>query len=262
MGERTVAENSSQYALDAMLQEVVDMFEMDDGKTFEEKKKAMRQRLKFGDAGLNQADSEAAHVQDAFWKAGEMLFSDEFSMRKVMPSDIDGYISLQRHYSSIKSMLNSETYCNILWKEYTQARAFMLTIEHGGEYVGYCGIKDTTQNPWEIAIELLPQWTNQGVGGKVLSTMLDAMKERLNITEYRVRIDPSNYASQHLFEKLGAVPNGISEFWIHDADTLARCEEENLMHITEQTVEVAEKFHVEPRRLLSHVLEYRLHWGA
>ena len=98
MGERTVAENSSQYALDAMLQEVADMFQMDDGRTLEEKKKAMRQRLGLGDAGLNEAASEAAHVQDAFWKAGEMLFSGEFSMRKVMLSDIDGYISLQRHY--------------------------------------------------------------------------------------------------------------------------------------------------------------------
>ena len=46
MGERTVAENSSQYALDAMLQEMVDMFEMDDGRTFEEKKKAIHSKVK------------------------------------------------------------------------------------------------------------------------------------------------------------------------------------------------------------------------
>ena len=92
--------------------------------------------------------------------------------------------------------------------------------------------------------------------------MLDELKRRLGVTSYSVRIEPSNTASQRLFEKLGATPNGISEFLLHGAEELKKYEETNLQYITEQLSEVAQKFGVEPRKLLSHVLEYRLDWNA
>lgn len=53
----------------------------------------------------------------------------------------------------------------------------------------------------------------------------------MGVKKFRVKIDADNYASQRLFEKLGAIPYGI-----------------------------AEQFGVEPRKLLSHVLEYELNW--
>ena len=88
--------------------------------------------------------------------------------------------------------------------------------------------------------------------------MLSEIRQRLAVCEFRIRIDPGNTASQKLFEKLGAVPNGISEFLLHGEDELARCEEENLQYLDDNMVALAEKFGVEPRKLLSHVLEYRI----
>ena len=82
----------------------------------------------------------------------------------------------------------------------------------------------------------------------------------LGINQFRVRIDPGNHASQKMFEKLGAIPNGISEFLIHDKATLEKCEEGNLHLIDADTISLAEKFGVEPRKLLSHILEYSLPW--
>ena len=90
--------------------------------------------------------------------------------------------------------------------------------------------------------------------------MLDAFSERLQICFFRVRIDPANVASQRLFEKLGAKPNGLSEFLIHGKEWLRQMGEENLTKIDDQLITVARKFNVEPRQLLSHVLEYKLHW--
>ena len=136
----------------------------------------------------------------------------------------------------------------------------MLSIENMGSYIGYCGIKDTSQDLWEIAIELKRDWTKHGIGYPALFTMLNAIKSRLGVTEFRVRIDPTNYPSQKLFERLGAIPNGLSELWLHDHRALEKFEEENLHLIDERIVEVAKKFQVEPRKLLSHVLEYRLSW--
>ena len=62
------------------------------------------------------------------------------------------------------------------------------------------------------------------------------------------------------FEKIGATPNGISELWIHDRDTLSKFEDDNLQQIDAHLIKVAEKFNVSPRNLLSHVLEYTLLW--
>ena len=136
----------------------------------------------------------------------------------------------------------------------------MFSIIKDGQYIGYCGIKNTSQEPWEIAIEILPDWTNQGIGRIAIDGMLDAVKARLGINQFRVRIDPGNHASQKMFEKLGAIPNGISEFLIHDKATLEKCEEDNLHLIDADTISLAGKFGVEPRKLLSHILEYSLPW--
>ena len=90
--------------------------------------------------------------------------------------------------------------------------------------------------------------------------MLDQFKARLGISTFKVRIDPSNFSSQKMFEKLGATPKGIAELWIHDQKMLEQCEEDNLHHIDDKIIAVADKFGVEPRKLLSHVLEYALVW--
>ncbi len=82
----------------------------------------------------------------------------------------------------------------------------------------------------------------------------------MDITEFRVRIDPGNKASQKMFEKLGATPNGVSEFLIHEQKALEKLEEDNLHLIDDDTVALAAKFNVEPRMLLSHILEYTLRW--
>lgn len=39
----------------------------------------------------------------------------------------------------------------------SQERVKEYAIQHSVGYIGYCGIKNTAQQPWEIAIELLPQ---------------------------------------------------------------------------------------------------------
>lgn len=65
-------------------------------------------------------------------------------------------------------------------------------------------------------------------------------------TAFRLRIDPANTASQRLFEKLGARPNGVSEFLLHDEEAIMRCEETNLPQVDGRLIALAEKFGVEP----------------
>ena len=201
-------------------------------------------------------------MKDQFWQTGETISAGpQLVLRNVIPSDRDGFIDLQRKNSAFKGMLKEKIYCDLIWDEHTQDSTLVCSIVHEGEYIGYCASKDTTRELWEISIELQPEWTNRGIGRIAITAMLNEIKARLGVDRYRVRIEPTNYPSQRLFEGLGAVPNGISELWIHDQQILEACEEENLHHINDQLVAVADKFGVPPRKLLTHVLEYTLQWN-
>lgn len=182
-------------------------------------------------------------------------------LRKVADSDRAAFLRLQQEYSPLRSLLKDDKFCSDIWGKHNDDSALMLSIEKDREYIGYCGIKDISGECREIAIELLPEWTHQGIGTAAITAMLDALNTRLGIADFRVRIDPANIESQGLFEKLGAKPKGISEFILHNEDEIRQCEEENLHLIDEKLIAIAQKFGVEPRKLLSHVLEYTLHWN-
>lgn len=269
MNDQTVTQNIAKESLNKTLEEVLELLEADDGKTFEEKREEAVRRLRAETAprladtlvDLAVAESEGGKIKDLFWSYGNISFDKgKMLLRKPVESDREGYIDIQKVYSPMRGMLKEQAFRDMIWKELNEDKSIMFSIERDGEYVGYCGIKNTAQSPWEIAIELKQEWTGKGIGRLAIAAMLDEIKQRLGQAEYRLRIEPSNYASQKLFERLGAKPNGISELWIHDQESLAKIEEENLNQINENLLEVAAKFKVEPRLLLSHVLEYTLLW--
>ena len=269
MNDQTVIQNIAKESLNKTLEEVLWLLEADDGKTFEEKREEAVRLLSEEAApelaetlvDLASAEKEGAKMKAMFWGLGDVLLDNgRILLRKPTESDRDGYIAIQEAYNPMRKMLKEQSFCDMIWKEMNSDKSLMLSIEVNGEYIGYCGIKNTAQSPWEIAIELKPDWTGKGIGRLAIAAMLDEIKQRLGRAEYRLRTEPSNYASQKLFERLGAKPNGISELWIHDQETLTKIEEDNLSQINEDLLEVAAKFKVEPRLLLSHILEYTLLW--
>ena len=269
MGSNTVKNRSMQKSLESILQDALDLLEADDGKSFEEKKAAVILMLTdIEDAllvnklmDIASTEKSASQIRETFWGFGETIeLPTEIVLRKVRDVDREGFLALQRYYSPTPAMLAQEAYQNMLWSEHTEQKSLMLSIYKHGGYVGYCGIQDLSKKVWEISIELLPESTKQGVGYVAISSMLDTMRDRLGKTKYRIRIEPTNQSSQRLFEKLGAVPNGVSELWVHDREDLDQLENDSLQLIDDTLTSVAEKFSVEPRTLLSHVLEYKLTW--
>ena len=267
MNQETVRKRSMQKSLDTILQNVLDMLEADDGRSFEEKKEqAIRMLTEKEDSllvnklvDLAIAEKSASQIRESFWSFGEeILLSNGICLRNVRASDREGFLALQKHYSSTPAMLAQEAYQNMVWSEHTEQKSLMLSIEQDQAYIGYCGIQDLSKDIWEISIELMPEKVRQGIGSIAIPAMLDELRDRLGVITYRIRIEPTNYVSQRLFEKLGAVPNGISELWLHDPDDLAQLEEEGMHLIDETLIAVAMKFDVEPRALLSHVLELSL----
>lgn len=251
------------------VQKVLSILEKDDGRTFDKKKEEIINYLKGQeDTLLAQRlldiaidDENGKMIKERFWSFGEKMEKNKgVILRKVMDADIDKFLELQMENAISRSMMKDESYRNLLWNEHIEYKSMMFSIETDGEYVGYCGIKNVTQEKWEIVIEILNQWQHSGIGYKAIVIMLNEIKKRLAVSEFRVRISPENYMSQGLFEKLGAKPNGISEFLLHKEDDILRCEEENMHMLDEDMIELANKFNVEPKKLLSHVLEYKLVW--
>lgn len=52
-------------------------------------------------------------------------------------------------------------------------------------------------------------------GGDCILLSLSFLRLRLGVSEFCACVDPWNTVSQCLMEKLGAVPNGISEIIVH-----------------------------------------------
>lgn len=99
---------------------------------------------------------------------------------------------------------------------------------------------------------------SQGYGYSAVSLFLDKASGLTGISDFRSRVDTKNYICQGLMEKLGAVPNGISSLLLRDENVQKEFEEEYLYMIDDRMITLAEKFNVEPRKLLSHVWEYKI----
>lgn len=268
MNQNNVTENVKRAMARAMLDEILQI--IDSGESESLTPEQLATRLDKFEAELPQDkiekyltdDTVAKDIKEQFWASGNIsCLNDTLTLRNTIDSDRDGFLRLQQEYSPLRSLLRYEpSYCARIWRDHNDNTSLMLSIIKSKEYIGYCGIKDISKEQWEISIELLPEWIHRGIGTAVITAMLDAVKDRLGVTVFRVRIDANNVASQCLFEKLGATPNGISKFILSNEDEILQCEEANLDQIDDTLVSVAKKFDVEPRKLLSHVLEYTLTW--
>ena len=145
-----------------------------------------------------------------------------------------------------------------LWKPVEQEYSFYCMVKLNDVSIGYVAIQDTRESIWEIVAEFDPEYCNKWFGTKSIKLFLKALQEITMYDLYRARIEVENIASQKCFEKLGAELVGIANAAIDDEEEQTRFENENLDRINANMIEFAEKLHVEPRKLLSHVLEYHL----
>ena len=269
MNKNSVSKNSAKVYAEDLVKKVLDILEKEDGRSFAEKKAEAMSYLQNKENSLLAErllscacnEEKGKEIKNLFWNGGVIHVNENLLLRDVKEDDRSCFMMLQEQYAPFKSMLKEEAHRNMLWNEHINGKSLMCSMVYDGKCIGYCGIQNVAQEFWEISVEILPEWTGKGIGYAAISAMLESIVQRLGVKEFRVRIDPGNIASQRLFEKLGAVPNGISKHLLREEDEIKRCEEENIEAINEELIAVAEKFKVEPRKLLSHVLEYKLMRG-
>lgn len=263
MNRNTVTDNAKRTMAKATVNEFLQMIESSESKTIT--REELLAHLEQFSANLSEnkleKTAEGKDIQNHFWGLGTFICADSgVALRKLTEDDREPFLQMKQEYSAFPALMKEESYRQALWEQYLDAPGLIFAIVKDDRFVGYCGIEDTSTKPWEICIELSPERRRQGIGTAAIAAMLDALGERLGAADFKARIFPDNVASQGLVEKLGAKPNGISELSLHDEEAIWRLEEESLHLIDDSLIAVAQKFDVEPRKLLSHVLEYSLRW--
>ena len=211
---------------------------------------------------------EAAESKRSIWdfsaeKRQPVLVRDgDIVIRPFNTHDIDFYWDIKVQYS--------EYYRVILMVEKIRKESLFLldifapesiycVIENNNESVGYLGIKDTACDPWEVAIELDGKHTHCGFGSRCIPLFLNELSRITGKTEFRATVMPDNIPSQRCFEKLGAKLIGIcNDGYIRLPEEQAKFEETHMDLIDDNIRGLAGWLGVEPRKLLTHVLEYRM----
>lgn len=189
---------------------------------------------------------------------------DAVVLRPVIRSDADFYVSVKVQYSlmyqgivRLKQDLNE----GLLLTDLCQPETFFCVIldAASGASVGFIGLKDTRIEPWEIGIELDGQYTQKGYGSRSIRLFLNEIHRITGKAEFQARVDTANVPSQKCFEKMGARLVGLCDGpFLKLPDEKKRFEDRHLDLIDDNMRKLALRLEVEPRKLLSHVLDYRL----
>lgn len=213
---------------------------------------------------LKETNKQNSTDRSLFPQTGEIVtVGDSVLLRVVEESEKEKYLNVTYEYSVMKGMYKDESFRETTWKEFLSENAFVCSVYNktSSEYIGYCSIKDMGKPEWELAIELKSEFCKQGYGTEALMLLMKFVYDLTGRRFFRARVEVDNYASQRLMRKLGAIPNGISEFLLH-GEEIAKFQMEYKDMITAEMKEVAEEFCMEAEDLLGYVLEYRFDMEA
>ena len=188
---------------------------------------------------------------------------DTVILRPVKESDADFYVSVRMQYSMIyRGMVNVDKHSSesLFQLDLCHPESFYCIIENREQVpIGYLGIKDTSKEIWEVAIELGKQYTQRGLGPQSIVLFLNEISRNTGKTTFNAWVEADNIPSQKCFERIGAVPIGLCNGpLLKTPEAKEHFEEGHLDLIDDHMRVLADHLGVEPRKLLSHVLDYRM----
>lgn len=214
--------------------------------------------LAFIHGKIEEEQKRRASFGKAWDFSGEKAISvfaeeDDISLVPMKEADREYYLSVRKEYWDICHEEETGD-----WTKTQREESFYCLILLAGEPCGYLGIKDTSKNLWELAVELDKAHCYRGFGGKAVMIFLEKISEITGKTQFQALVESDNQASQKCFEKMGARLIDIFLEAFSDEEEAAAFEEKHLDMITPSMCELAERLEVEPQKLLSHVLDYRI----
>ncbi len=192
--------------------------------------------------------------------------NDSIVIRPINSGDAKYYGSIRAQYSNpIRSLFDAGQSAwhfeeSLFLLDVCGAEAFYCIImdAKANTPVGYIGIKDSSSDLWEIAIELDRLFTHRGYGCQSIRLFLNEINRITGKTEFQARIRPENIPSQKCFEKLGAKLTGLCDAAPLKTTETPNLEEEDSLLFDSQINELAERLGVAPQKLHRHFLDYRM----
>lgn len=268
------AQKEKQIKLDIeyyrFLQELNSLMEGIDELSDEEKTKRQLEYNTKIEERLNQLHEEIKAMENKYagtpWnfsheRAMEVFAEDnDIILRDYKESELDKYIQIKIENTDSPVLFESEEQKRIAWNIFYSDSSFCCAIirKIDNELIGYVSVKDSRSNLWEISIELLQEHCDRGYGTKAMGLFLPSISKITGKTQFQALVETDNIPSQMLMEKLGARLIDIYDYTFNgDEDEAEAFEEKHLDRITDRMIELAGQINVEPRKMLSHVLDYR-----
>lgn len=194
-------------------------------------------------------------------KAGH-IFSENSMIRLRPFSDGDEtfYFHIREQYRIFEKNIPEEELITSYWAATQKNSVFYCVIERASDHteIGYIALKDTSKELWEIAVELDQAYCRQGYGATAILLFLHKVKEITAKNQFQFLVEVDNIPCQNCMKKVNARLAGIQNLAFDTEAEAELFEEENLYMITDHIKALAEALHIASRKLLSHVLDYRL----
>lgn len=187
--------------------------------------------------------------------------NSEIKLCPFTEADREFYTAIREQYAKIAINTSLESKERAYWEGTLTHNVFFCTImlQETNERIGYIAFKNTASNLWEIAIELHHDYCGKGFGGTAIQLFLSKAKEITGKNQYQALVEVDNIHCQKCMDKLNAELIDIFNLMFEDDEEAKRFENENMDMITEEMVQLAQKLDVEPRKLLTNVLDYRIY---
>ena len=117
-------------------------------------------------------------------------------IREMTPADADEVAAVERECFSVPWSRES------FWSEAANENTLYLTATIDGKIVGYMGAWLLQGEAQITNIAVSPEYRRQGIGEKILSEFVTAIKQR-NVTAMTLEVRPSNAAALALYAKFG-----------------------------------------------------------
>lgn len=247
------------------LAEILAMLDDMKGEDFQISRQKILDRLEEMMAESEKKQSEPVKTESGwdFSREKTQYTFAEDSMVRLCPfssGDERFYFLIREQYRIFEKNFPEEQLIAGYWAETQKDSAFYCVIERMSDCtkLGYIALKNTAKDLWEIAIELGSVHCRQGYGVRAITLFLSKVKEITGKNQFQFLVEVDNIPCQNCMKKIKAKLVGVHNLAFDTEKEAEAFEERNLELITEHMKALAEELDVAPRKLLSHVLDYRL----
>ena len=138
---------------------------------------------------------------------------------QMTEDDFETVADLLKEGKIATSFLSNPKYVESLikgvWLDITKAENYnaLIFLQESNTFCGRICLQDISEPCPALGIELLKAYQNQGIGPEAIIPFLNCCAKMMDIKRVRVRIWQGNTHSIHVFEKMGAVADGVKPYY-------------------------------------------------